>query len=277
MKIRKITSLVAALAFVVMVLTSFVLYIVPQGRIAYWTGWKLLGLSKTQWGDIHINTGILFLLALVLHTYYNWRSIVHYLSSASKQLTVFTREFNAALLLVGVCVAGTLMGIQPFSGILDINAGIKDRAALKYGEPPYGHAELSSLKLFTQKNGLSLEKSMLELKAAGYTVTGEKETLASIGQSNKISPQKIFETIRDAKQTNIDKTIKTGGLPDSTPGGFGRMTLKQFCNRFELNLDTTLSRLEKANIRAAGDQTIKQIASENNTIPMEVYEIIKSI
>ena len=74
MKIRKITSLVAALAFVVMVLTSFVLYIVPQGRIAYWAGWKFLGLSKTQWGDIHINTGILFLLALVLHTYYNRRS-----------------------------------------------------------------------------------------------------------------------------------------------------------------------------------------------------------
>ena len=55
------------------------------------------------------------------------------------------------------------------------------------------------------------------------------------------------------------------------------MTLKQFCNRFELNPDTALSRLEKANIRAAGDQTIKQIASENNTIPMEIYEIIKPL
>ena len=68
--------------------------------------------------------------------------------------------------------------------------------------------------------------------------------------------------------------IIIGGLPDSTPGGFGRMTLKQFCNRFELNPDTALSRLEKANIRVTGDQTIKQIASENKTIPMEIYEII---
>ena len=71
MKIRKITSLTAGIAFVLMLLTSIVLYIVPQGRVAYWANWQLWGLSKTQWTHLHINLGLLFLVALILHIYYN--------------------------------------------------------------------------------------------------------------------------------------------------------------------------------------------------------------
>lgn len=51
---RKITSLTAFLSFFMMLLTSVVLYLTPQGRVAYWADWRLLGLSKEQWGAIHI-------------------------------------------------------------------------------------------------------------------------------------------------------------------------------------------------------------------------------
>ena len=63
MNIRRLTSLTAALAFLMMVLTSVILYIVPHGRVAYWSDWRLWGLSKTDWGNIHTNLGLLFLLA----------------------------------------------------------------------------------------------------------------------------------------------------------------------------------------------------------------------
>lgn len=46
MKSRKCVSLTAGLAFLVMLITSFVHCIVPQGRIAYWADWQLWGLSK---------------------------------------------------------------------------------------------------------------------------------------------------------------------------------------------------------------------------------------
>ena len=80
-KIKRITSLTAFLSFFVVLLTSIVLYIVPQGRIAYWADWRLWSLSKGQWGDVHINVGCLFLLALSLHIYYNWKPIVLYLKN----------------------------------------------------------------------------------------------------------------------------------------------------------------------------------------------------
>ncbi len=82
---RKITSLTAALSFIVMVLTCVILYIVPQGRVAYWADWHLWGLTKSQWGGIHINTGILFLIALSFHIYYNWKPIMNYLKDKTKK------------------------------------------------------------------------------------------------------------------------------------------------------------------------------------------------
>jgi len=46
MKIRKITSLTALVSFVLEVITSVILYIVPQGRVAYWADWHLWGLNN---------------------------------------------------------------------------------------------------------------------------------------------------------------------------------------------------------------------------------------
>ena len=66
MKIRRITSLTALFAFIVMTFTSVILYIVPHGRIAYWSDWHLFGLSKKEWGSIN-NLGLFFLLSLFLH------------------------------------------------------------------------------------------------------------------------------------------------------------------------------------------------------------------
>ena len=70
MKVKKITSLTASLSFIFLVLTSVILYIVPQGRVAYWADWHLWGLTKTEWGNIHINLGLFLLLAILQHIYY---------------------------------------------------------------------------------------------------------------------------------------------------------------------------------------------------------------
>ena len=97
MNIRRLTSLTALLSFLLLLITIIVLYIVPQGRVAYWADWRLWGLTKEQWGDIHINIGLLFLLSIFLHIYYNWKPLLTYLKNKARELKVLTAEFNAAL------------------------------------------------------------------------------------------------------------------------------------------------------------------------------------
>jgi len=91
-KIRQITSLTAFTSFVLMLITSLILYISPQGRVAYWADWRLLGLDKTQWSNLHINLGVLFLLAVFLHIYYNWKPILSYLKNKARELKIFTPQ-----------------------------------------------------------------------------------------------------------------------------------------------------------------------------------------
>jgi hypothetical protein len=277
MNIRKTTSLVAALAFIIMIITSIILYIVPHGRIAYWADWQLIGLSKTQWGNIHINSGFLFLIALGLHTYYNWNAIVRYLKNQSKKIVVFTREFNVALIITFLFVAGTYLMVPPFSSILDFSEGLKEKAVVEYGEPPYGHAELSSLKTFAGKMKLDLDKSMTLLSNNGVQIKDEKQSLSAIGKANQMSPQQIFEIIKTAKSVPGNLDASSTKLPDSTPSGFGRMTLNRFCERFKLDADQTLSHLKKNDVKASKTMTIKEIAAENNTSPMDLYELLKAM
>ncbi len=279
MKLRKITSLTAGLTFIAMVVTSIILYIVPQGRIAYWADWRLWGLSKEQWGNIHINTGILFLLALGLHTYYNWAPIMNYLKNKTKNLNVFTKEFNVALALTLVCILGTHFEIVPFSSILAVSESIKEQAAKKYGEPPYGHAELSSLSTFTKKAGLDLNLSMERIKAAGFTVESANQTLADISKKNHVPPQQIYISMKPRAGESKTKVIPAGKavkLPDSPPPGTGIMTLADLCAQFNLNIKTLIRDLSKVGIKADEGLTIKKIGENNQTGPMDIYEQIKT-
>jgi len=197
-KIRKIASLTAALSFLLMVLTSIVLYIVPHGRVAYWADWRLWGLSKSDWGNIHINLGLLFLTALFLHIYYNWKPLVSYLKDKSKQIKIFTPEFNVAIVVTIGFAVGSCFLVPPFSWVMTLNDYIKDAGVEKYGEPPYGHAEQSSLKTFCKKMNLDIAKSMELLHQAGYSAENGDITLEEIGRSFNTPPQQIFETIKPA-------------------------------------------------------------------------------
>jgi len=276
-KIRKITSLTAMLAFIGMAVTSLILFIVPQGRVAYWADWRLLGLSKTDWGNIHINLGLLFLAAIGLHLYYNWKPLISYLKNRLKHIKVFTPEFNISLIITVAFVFGSYFSLPPFNFVMSLNEHFKDVGAEKYGEPPYGHAELSSLKTFAKKMNLDLTKSIELLNGAGYRVETSETTLESISRQYKIPPQHIYNTIKSASMNTSYHSESSALLPDSPPPGTGNLTLADFCSRFDLNVKLVARELTKQNVTASAELTLKDIAAKNNTSSIDLYERIKII
>ncbi|WP_319523948.1 DUF4405 domain-containing protein [uncultured Desulfosarcina sp.] len=277
MNIRKATSLTAALSFVLMLLTSIILFIVPHGRVAYWANWKLWGLTKTDWGDIHINLGFLFLISLLLHIYYNWKPLVAYLKNKAKQLTVFTPEFNVAALITIACIVGTYFSMPPFSWVIDLNGQVKDNGTAKYGEPPYGHAELSSLQIFAKKMNLDLDKSMQMLEAAGYPAANADMSLQAIADQYNRSPQQIYEIFKTAAIVLPSPGKSASLLPEDPQPGTGNLTLDQFCTRHGLDLAKVIQGLAGRGIETSGELTLKEIASRSQTSPTDIYERIKAI
>jgi hypothetical protein len=64
---RSLTSLFVMAGFLIMSISVVAAFVNPQGRIAFWTDWSLLGLTKEQWGDIHILSSLLFVVAGTVH------------------------------------------------------------------------------------------------------------------------------------------------------------------------------------------------------------------
>lgn len=275
MNIRKITSMTMFVSFILLVLTSIILYIVPQGRVAYWADWHLWGLTKTEWGNLHINLGFLFLIAGFLHMFYNWAPIKAYMKNRARELKVFTPSFNVALLLTLVVGIGTYLEIPPMSTIINFGDSIKDAASQKYGEPPYGHAELSSLKLFSKKQNLDLDQVMTLLKKSDIQFQDSQEPLGTIAKRNKMSPQALYEIIKPA--TNIQKEGGKVTFPEAPMSGFGNKTLGALCSEYDLMYQVVRQSLAKKGVTADAAMTIKEIAAANDKNPMELFEDLHGI
>jgi hypothetical protein len=288
LKLRKVTSLTAMVSFLVLIVNSVVLYIVPQGRVSHWADWRVLGLTKEEWGDQHIIIGVLFLLAVFLHTFYNWKPFVSYLKNKARQFRLFTGEFNIALILTVVCIVGAYFAVPPFSWVLDLGTSIKGAAAVKYGEPPYSQAENSTLKDFTRRMGYDLAESIERLKKAGIRFESETQTLREIARTNRLSPQKVYLTIKPS----VKESREAGAVPEAspkgtakqppaetpvtgTPSGLGSKTVAAVCEAYGIPQAEALKKLAAKGIAANPDDKMKSLAEKYGKLPTDLYEIMK--
>ena len=284
MSMRKITSMTMFVSLAVLLINSIILYIVPEGRIANWAVWQMAGLTKGQWADQHTTVGILFLVASGLHLFYNWAAIKAYMKNKAKEIKVFTGSFNVAVVLTLLVVVGTYYEVPPLSTIIDISVAIKADAAKTYGEPPYGHAESSSLNFLAKKEQLDVDKAMALLKEAGVKVESPKEILMDIAANNKLTPQKVYEIMKPAKK---EVEPAAGGVatvsapavsfPDHPQSGFGRKTLGEACGELGVNLQMIIDGLQSLGVVASGEQTIKDIGAAYDKEPMEIFEMMHGL
>ncbi|HDR16698.1 MAG TPA: DUF4405 domain-containing protein [Desulfobacteraceae bacterium] len=282
MKMRKITSLVALLSFIVLVVNSVVLYIAPHGRVADWAVWRVMGLTKDHWSDQHVIVGVLFLLAIFLHIYYNWKPITSYLKNKVKRIKVFTREFNIALIVTIVCIAGSYHPVPPFSWVLDFSESVKNAAEAKYGSRPFGGAEVSSLKAFVSRTGLDLDRAMAGLRDAGIVFESESETLKDIAEKNRISPQQIYTIMKTAGEPETSEktvvpegTVHQDAAPAEATAGLGKLTLAEVIERFNLDEKAVFKKLAEKGVSAKPGDKMKAVAEKSGVSPTELYQLMQ--
>jgi hypothetical protein len=268
---RKITSLTALLSFIVTTITSVILYIVPEGRVAYWADWHFLGMTKSQWGDVHTTVGTLFLVALLLHIWLNWKPLMNYMKNRAREMVVMTGPMIVSFLLVIMVFAGTLFGVPPMSTLLEYGAQIKEQATATYGNPPYGHAETSPLKKFCGFLGLDVNMAVTALHEAGFDASiNENSLIKDIARSRGVSPQYVYDVIR-AKQGGDPFSM----MPAQPPEGTGKLTVAVVCKTYGLEPEEVLARLKGAGIDATPESTFKSLAGEHDMSPRDIYLIVK--
>ncbi len=264
---RKITSFSLGISFIIMTYTGIMLFICPHGRVAYWSDWHFLGLSKDQYGNLHTTSMIVFVLFGILHIYYNWRVILNYLKDKSRKISFSTKEFLIALGLNIVFVVGTLAMIQPFSGFLTFENNLKESWTAKAKEPPYGHAELSKLEIFCKRVDIPLQEATKQLSENGIKFS-TKDTLLTIAKNNNMNPSEVYNIIKQNNKVEISA--------DAIPTSLGKKTLKELTSMKKIELTEALNVLKNKGVKhISKDSKIKEIADELSTTPIEIYNMIK--
>lgn len=267
--LRKTTSLTALMAFITLTVTGVVLYLVPQGRVAYWSEWRLWGATKESWAALHILLSLLFFLAALTHIVLNWRPILFYLKDSSRKVRVITPDFLIAFGLTTAFTVGSLAVWAPFRWVMDLNARVKDQASRTHGEPPYGHAEQSSLKTLSERVGLDLPKAISLLEARQLKHAGPEDRLQDIAKRNHMSPQEVFTVIKAAEKPRPIQ--EHGQLPEEAAPGLGRKTLTDLCAEYQLDAQRVTRILQAKGIAVNTGQPFRALAEAHGFGPHDLY------
>ena len=274
-KWRRVVSLSLLLLGLVLACTGVILYVAPQGRVAYWSDWHLLGLDKGQYGAIHTVGGFAFLLLSGLHTWYNWKPILNYLRRTSRALRGWNPELAVATTLVAVITVGAGLSLPPFAQMMALGDAATGWWEAREGTPPWGHAELSSLSSVAGKLGLEPAVAVAALDAAGWEVADPELSLLEISRHNDRSPAALYQVLVErapSPQAGGDHAARPQ-VPRQ-PAGLGRRSLADHCQAEGLDLQRSLTLLAKRGLQARPDQTLKQVAAELGMTPADLAALL---
>ena len=263
--LKKAVSLTLALSFIVMGYTGIMLFFTPRGKIANWTDWTLLGLSKTQYTDLHITSMFLFLAVSIWHIYYNWKPLTSYFKNTARRMTPFKKEFLLALTLNAFFVGGTLAHVAPMQSIVDLNTRIKNYWEHEKGAPPFGHAEEATVASLASMNGTDAGSAVKRLRSAGIEVGNAEQTLQQIAERNGITAQRIYGIM-------VPKQKSAASAPVS---GLGRRSLEELASMGRFDLDKAAAYLRTKGFEATPQSTMRDAASALGTTPYDLFETLQ--
>ena len=276
---RGLTSFFTLFGFLIMSVTGLVLYIMPAGRVAYWITWNFMGMTKTDWDNIHILSSILFIVAGAFHSYFNWKPLMNYFKDRVRKGVKLRRELIISSVLSVWIIAGAIWPHPPLSYLLDFNEWVKEKwVAEEDFEPPFGHAELLSLGTFSKKMDIDLSKAVQELIDKGIVFKSTKETLEDIGKNNGVSPMSIYLLIKKFEPAPEPEKLDTY-TPESieiefSGTGIGNKSITSICERLGLDPTVAASRLAAGGLSDDLSQTMKSVGESSKTEAIEVMKVL---
>jgi hypothetical protein len=205
----------------------------------------------------------LFIVTTLLHIYYNFKPMVSYMKNTMKKFVFFTKEMIVALGITLLFVTGTLFEVPPFSTFIEFGDGIKDSWAKKSDEPPYGHAEESTLIDFSQKTGYALQDVLRVLNEHNISAK-DSQTLEAIAKQEEKPAKYIFALIQNALGASRSQ---------NEISGLGRKTFAQVAKEININTEQFLKKLEDMGIKADKKDKFKSTIEKQG---FDAREVINS-
>jgi len=276
-KFRAFISLYISFAFVIMVISGIILYIAPPGRIAHWSYWSILGFTKTEWQGLHTIFTFIFVIAGIFHIYYNWKPLVKYFTNKFYGKSTVRNELIAAVIFSLVIFAGTYYQIPPFSTVLNFGEEITDSWSDESNEPPIPHAEELTLPELAEQLKTNTKTLMNKLRKNNIQVEDSMTTLKILAEKYNKTPSELYSIINTygVKTNENNSDTETQVSEYRMRSGYGRMKISKVFEDNNLTWEEGIEILKKRSIYVTEDAKIKDIASENNKLPIDIINYLK--
>ncbi|KZK73613.1 MAG: hypothetical protein A3K90_08330 [Pelodictyon luteolum] len=264
---RIFISLGLVTSFMMLLVSGIVLFIAPPGRVANWTGWQLLALSKSEWQDQHTIFGFTFALLSVFHLFViNWKAFVSYIKAKATSGLSHPLELVSILLLTILFGVGTAQHMQPFSAITTLGEQLKGSWESSIRQPPVAHAETMTLEELAQQPsvGKSAEEILETLQKAGLKASSTSETLGEIARKSGISAEQAYQLLAPANK-ELQKE------------GFGRKTLLEVAEENGVSAASLQLALEAKGMKAEPSDSMRSIAESNGISVQELRQRVEEI
>lgn len=262
---RGFISLYITLSFLVMVLSGIVLYFAPPGRVANWSYWTFLGLLKSQWQSIHTIFTFIFVVAAGFHLFFNWKPFLAYIKTKFESKVKLRKELIASSLIVILFFIMTIYSVVPFKSVMDLGEELKESWTSESMEPPIPHAENLTISQFAKTINISVDDMLEKLMGKNLKISKEDITIKELAELNKISPNKIWNILKNPE------AIENSSLSEGR--GFGRKTLEVVCTQNNIGMEIALKNLKAEGINANGNEKLKDIAMRHNLLPIDIANI----
>ena len=193
--IRPFISFSLLLSFLLLAFSGLMMYLRPEGSMASWTGWNILGIDKKGWEGIHTLFCILFLVIASIHLVLNWKPLLHYLSRRIAVKRSFRFELAAAAAMVLLVFGIAVLQLPPASNLMKWRSDIKDGSIVVKVQPPVPDFEKRSLREISNFLGVSVDYVLRILYTKGIKFAAPDDSLQKIADQNNRSPQNLFNII----------------------------------------------------------------------------------
>jgi hypothetical protein len=272
---RSFTSFILTWTFLTLVVSGAVLYIAPPGRIANWTRWQLMILTKEQWQAVHTLTAVVFLVGGFFHLLkFNWKSFLTHLRKKADAGQNLRYEMIASLALFLLILAGTIAQQPPFQTIMAAGDSVRQSWEDPASVPPIPHMEEMTLREFAKNIQMEPEKLIQSLQSLGYAAAGQDELLQRLAKRYQRSPVQIYTALKtNTPATAVTHQPAAGG--GGGGGGQGFKTLAELATEYGLSSEAAIQNLAAKGIQAKADDKMRDIANRSGRKPYEVIEILK--
>ncbi len=270
---RSFISIYMIFSFVIMTITGIILYISPPGRIAHWSNWLLLGITKEDWQSLHTLFSFIWIVAMVFHLIFNWKPIVSYIRKKVEGRNRIKIELVLAAALSFIVFFGTYFQVRPFNYVMEFGEYMTASWSNDETEPPVPHAELLTVNEFSKTIGISTSGFLAVMERNGYFISDTSITIQSLGKKFNIAPSFIYNLfkenlpeIKNAYSFSISSTVEGSG--------YGRRKISELFKEKNLSWSEGTKIYKERGIIISEDDKIKNIAEKNNILPIDLIKML---